>query len=86
MASALSRRNECTKQDLEMSISVLLMVTTEWWEEVKIGYNKNPYAISLFSKFEEGKLPLKFTIRGGLIYNEQRLLIADHGGSKQKVL
>lgn len=51
-----------------------------------MGYTKDPRILNLLSKWEEGSLPHKYSVRGGLVYYKQMIYVVDFGDARQKLL
>ncbi|KAF5462657.1 hypothetical protein F2P56_018645 [Juglans regia] len=85
-ADALSRRSEGEEQRVEATLAVIALPTLEWMEEIKKGYREDPKVLELMERFQKGELPQKYSVREGLFFYKQRLVVADDAAFKQKLL
>lgn len=77
VADALSRGVEVETCEKEVVLTAISMPTWDWIEEIKLGYGKDPRVQDLMLKAQGGNLSPSYSVRNGLLFYKNRLVVAE---------
>ncbi|XP_042953564.1 uncharacterized protein LOC122290095 [Carya illinoinensis] len=86
MEDALSRRDENISSKTEVILLAISIVTTRWWDKIKVEYNKDFDTSNLVTQQRECTLSQKVSSKRGLILYKERVVVPNSGDLRVKLL